>query len=146
MTTLTKPEKPPVKRSQPKASAGGFTPSATTLGPLAVSIRMAWTGLLANKLRALLTMLGIIIGVGAVIIAIAIGEGSKQAVLESVQRLGTNTLTVIPGSMRRGMIGFGFGSRSTLKLSDAEAILQKLPVGRPCLSGSQSGGTGEIRQ
>ena len=89
---------------------------------LLISLRMAARGLGANKLRALLTMLGVIIGVGAVIVAIAIGAGSQQAVMESLSRLGTNTLTVIPGSQRRGAISFGMGSKSTLKLEDAEAI------------------------
>jgi putative ABC transport system permease protein len=93
-----------------------------------INMRMAWRGLGANKLRALLTMLGVIIGVGAVIVAIAIGKGSQQAVMESLTRLGTNTLTVIPGSQRRGAISFGAGSRSTLRLEDAEAIKKNCPL------------------
>jgi putative ABC transport system permease protein len=96
-----------------------------------VSVQMALHGLSANKLRAFLTMLGVIIGVGAVIVAIAIGQGSKAAVTESIQRLGTNVLTVIPGSQRRGAISFGGGSSNTLKVEDAEAILKEAPsVGR----------------
>ncbi|MCC6444516.1 MAG: ABC transporter permease [Armatimonadetes bacterium] len=92
-----------------------------------VSIYMALQGLGANKLRSFLTMLGIIIGVGAVIIAIAIGQGSRQAVAESLQRLGTNVMTAIPGQQRRGNVGFGFGSVNTMKLKDAEAILKGCP-------------------
>ena len=90
-----------------------------------VTIIMAWRGLGANKLRSFLTMLGVIIGVGAVIIAIAIGQGSKAAVTESIQRLGTNVLTVFPGSQRSGGISFGGGSSVTLKPLDGEAILKE---------------------
>ena len=100
-------------------------------GTAYVIVLMSLRGLMANKLRAMLTMLGVIIGVAAVIVAIAIGQGSRQAVAQSLQRLGTNNLTVRPGSQRRGNISFGFGSRSTLKVADADAILKEAPsVGR----------------
>ncbi len=92
-----------------------------------VSIIMALRGLTANKLRSFLTTLGMIMGVGAVIIAISIGQGSKQAVAESTQALGTNTLTILPGQQRKGQISFGFGSIKTLKLADADAILKGCP-------------------
>jgi putative ABC transport system permease protein len=87
-----------------------------------VSITMALRGLTANKLRSFLTMLGVIIGVGAVIIAIAIGQGSREAVKESMQKMGTNILTVMTGQQRRGGINFGFGSKGTLTIEDAAAI------------------------
>jgi len=92
-----------------------------------VVVLMAFRGLAANKLRSFLTMLGVIIGVGAVIIAIAIGQGSREAVAESIQRLGTNVMTVFPGQQRRGAISFGFGSQNTLTLDDAKAILRECP-------------------
>jgi putative ABC transport system permease protein len=98
---------------------------------LLIAVRMAWRGLGANRLRAFLTMLGVIIGVAAVIVAIGIGEGSRAAVAESIQRLGTNVLTVIPGAQRVGGVNLGSGSRTTLKMADAEAILKDCPsVGR----------------
>ena len=100
-------------------------PAAWDLVAIGVSIVMAMRGVSANKLRALLTTLGIIIGVAAVIVAIGIGEGSKAAVAASLKSLGTNTLTVLPGQQKRGAISMGFGSKSTLKLEDAEAILKK---------------------
>jgi putative ABC transport system permease protein len=96
-------------------------------GAFLVSFTMALGGLGANKLRSFLTMLGVIIGVGAVIIAIAIGEGSRAAVAESIQKLGTNVLTVFPGSQRQGGVSFGGGSSVTLKLEDADAILKQAP-------------------
>ncbi len=114
------------------AAAAGPQPRPATgkgsrAGAFYVSITMAFGGLGANKLRSFLTMLGVIIGVGAVIIAIAIGEGSRQAVAESIQKLGTNVLTVFPGSQRRGGISFGGGTSTTLKLADADAILRGAP-------------------
>jgi len=90
-------------------------------------VLMAFQGLGANKLRSFLTMLGVIIGVGAVIVAVAIGQGSRDAVAESIQRLGTNVLTVFPGNQRRGGISFGGGSSVTLTLDDAAAILKECP-------------------
>lgn len=94
-----------------------------------VNLIMALRALTANKLRALLTMLGVIIGVGAVIVAVAIGQGSKAAVAESIKRLGTNVLTVFPGQQRSG--GIGRGANTTLKYEDAAAILAECPaVGR----------------
>jgi len=92
-----------------------------------ISVMMALRGLSANKLRSFLTMLGVIIGVGAVIIAIAIGQGSRDAVAESIQKLGTNVLTVFPGQQRRGQVSFGFGSVQTMKLEDGPAILKGCP-------------------
>lgn len=98
-------------------------PSAWDLTALAISIMMALRGVSANKLRAFLTTLGVIIGVGAVIVAIGIGEGSKQAVAASLRNLGTNSLTIMPGQQKNGAISMGFASKSTLKLEDAQAIL-----------------------
>ena len=66
------------------------------------SFLTAIDSLRANKMRTLLTMLGVIIGVGAVITMIGIAQGARQATLEQVQRLGANVLTVRPGQARRG--------------------------------------------
>ena len=66
------------------------------------AIRVALSGLVSNKLRSFLTMLGIIIGVAAVIIVVAIGQGLKKDTLDRIQRMGTNLLTVEPGPSRRG--------------------------------------------
>ena len=106
----------------PKSNAG-----SGGVNLLWVTLLMAWRGLGANKMRSFLTMLGVIIGVGAVIIAIAIGQGSKAAVTEAIGKLGTNVLTVFPGSQRSGGISFGGGSSVTLKPADAEAILKGAP-------------------
>jgi len=90
------------------------------------SMRMAITALRANKLRSLLTMLGIIIGVGAVIAMISVGMGVKKNVTDSIASLGSNMLIVSPGSSNRGGIRSAAGSSITLKYSDAEAIQDKI--------------------
>jgi putative ABC transport system permease protein len=86
------------------------------------AVRVALQGLASNKLRSLLTMLGIIIGVGSVIAMMAIGEGANQAARASLQSMGTNVLGLRSGQQRKGGISFGFGTITTLKPADAEAI------------------------
>ncbi|MFA9454008.1 MAG: ABC transporter permease [Candidatus Aminicenantaceae bacterium] len=86
--------------------------------------RVALMALARNKMRSFLTALGIIIGVGAVIAMVSIGQGAKADVEKRFEEMGTNLLTVRPGSMSyRGRHGGG-GSRETLTESDAEAILE----------------------
>jgi putative ABC transport system permease protein len=87
-------------------------------------INVALGALRANKLRSLLTMLGIVIGVAAVIAMIALGRGAQQAVNERIQALGTTLLTVMPGQQMRG----GFASeadRARLTVRDAEALIER---------------------
>ncbi len=90
-----------------------------------VGLVAALRGLAANKLRSFLTMLGVIFGVAAVIVAVALGQGSRDASLKRFQRFGTRTLTVIPG--RQSRAGISFGAVSTLKIDDAKAILRGAP-------------------
>jgi putative ABC transport system permease protein len=77
-------------------------------------LRFALRGLGANKLRSALTTLGILIGVGAVILLVAVGTGSSQAVQKSIEQLGTNTLTVMPSTTGNGRTGGGGGIRAIL--------------------------------
>jgi len=87
------------------------------------SLATALEALNANKLRSLLTMLGIIIGVGAVIIMISLGRGASANVAQRLQGLGTNLLTITPGSARNfGVVRTGAGSAPTLNEGDAKAI------------------------
>jgi len=91
------------------------------------SMATALEALNANKLRSLLTMLGIIIGVGAVIIMISIGRGASANVAQRLQGLGTNMLTVTPGSSRSfGFVKAGSGSAPTLTEADAQAIQDQI--------------------
>ena len=89
--------------------------------------RLAWQALRRNVTRSILTMLGIIIGVGAVITSMAIGSGAQAAVLAQIESLGANLIVVIPGAMTSGGVSLGTGSRTTLTLPDAAAIAQTVP-------------------
>ncbi len=90
------------------------------------SFRMAITALMANKLRSLLTMLGIIIGVGAVIAMVSVGMGVRSNVQSSIASLGSNMLVVSPGSSGRGGVRGAAGSMTTLKYEDCNAIRDKV--------------------
>lgn len=90
------------------------------------SVQIAVMALLGNKLRSILTMLGIIIGVGAVIAMISIGMGVKQNVTNSIASLGSNMLIVSPGSTNKGGVRSAAGSSQKLKYEDAEAIKKKI--------------------
>ena len=91
------------------------------------SITVAIEALIANKMRAILTMLGIVIGVGAVIALMAVGQGSQKAVTDRIQGLGSNLLFVRPGSQSTGGVSGGQGSAQTLTLEDANAIAAEVP-------------------
>ncbi|MBP2625435.1 MAG: MacB-like periplasmic core domain containing protein [Firmicutes bacterium] len=91
------------------------------------SILIAFEGLKANKLRAILTMLGIIIGVGAVIAMVSIGLGVQQKVQNSIASLGSNLLIVSPGaSSSPGSVRSAAGSKITLSNQDAKAIAKEI--------------------
>jgi len=87
-------------------------------------LQLAWRALLRNKLRAFLTMLGIIIGVGAVITMVAIGEGSKQSIRSQLSSMGSNMVTIRPSSNQTvgGGARLGASGLQTLKVPDAELL------------------------
>jgi len=91
-----------------------------------MTFRIALRALARNKLRAFLTMLGIIIGVGAVIAMVAIGEGAKSTIRSQISALGTNVLIVLPGSNVQGGVRAGTGNVNTLVDSDARAMTREL--------------------
>ena len=91
-----------------------------------MTFRIALRALARNKLRAFLTMLGIIIGVGAVIAMVAIGEGAKATIRSQISALGTNVLVILPGSNIQGGVRAGSGNRYTLLDSDARAMTREL--------------------
>ena len=86
------------------------------------SIRVALEALAANKLRSGLTMLGIVIGVGAVIALMSIGSGAQAAITANIRSLGSNLITITPGASNQGGVSLGNGSAATLTLDDANAI------------------------
>lgn len=81
-----------------------------------------------NRLRAGLTMLGIVIGVGAVIAMVSIGEGAKAAVAQRVASMGTNVIIVLPGSMTAGGVRGGQGGAVTLTVSDGMELKKRIPL------------------
>ena len=86
------------------------------------SFLMAWASLIANKMRSILTMLGIIIGVAAVIALVSIGNGVKQQVSDSISSLGSNLLMVMPGAPRTPGVRPTASSQRSLKEGDYKAI------------------------
>ena len=88
-------------------------------------LKVAMTAILSNKFRSFLSMLGIIIGVAAVIIMMAIGQGSKESVRAELSQMGTNLLTIRPGAERRGGVRQDPSAMQTLKPADYESILKE---------------------
>lgn len=86
------------------------------------SLRVSLRALLANKLRSILTMLGIIIGVGAVIAMVAIGNGASAQITSQIQGLGSNLLIVSPGQTNSGGVRGGFGSSNSLVMTDVPKV------------------------
>ncbi|HEY6365767.1 MAG TPA: ABC transporter permease [Candidatus Binatia bacterium] len=91
-----------------------------------MTFRIALRALARNKLRSFLTMLGIIIGVGAVIAMVAIGEGAKATIRSQIASLGTNVLIILPGTTSQGGVRVGFGSVNTLTDGDVRAIREEI--------------------
>ncbi len=100
--------------------------------------RVAMRALAVNKLRSLLTMLGIIIGVAAVIVMIAVGAGAQKRVEEQIRSLGSNLLLILSGSTTSGGVRMGFGSNLTISEDDAAAIPREIPetMAAPALRGT----------
>jgi ABC-type antimicrobial peptide transport system permease subunit len=90
-------------------------------------IRTAIRALRRNVARAILTMLGIVIGIAAVIAMMEIGQGASLAVQKSISSMGSNNLILMPGAAASGGISFGAGSGLTLTAADCEAIVRECP-------------------
>ncbi|GAB6268792.1 MAG: ABC transporter permease [Smithella sp.] len=91
------------------------------LSTLRIALRALWV----NKMRSALTMLGIIIGVSAVIIMLAVGTGISRKISGQISSIGSNLIIVVPGSSTQGGIRMGGGSQSTLTKDDADAIARE---------------------
>jgi putative ABC transport system permease protein len=89
------------------------------------TIKISFRALWVNKMRSSLTMLGIIIGVGAVIAMVAVGTGASRKISEQISSIGSNLLIILPGSTTAGGVRMGAGSQPTLSLADAEAIFKE---------------------
>jgi putative ABC transport system permease protein len=91
------------------------------------TFRISFRALKVNKMRSALTMLGIIIGVGAVITMLAVGTGASRRIAEQIASMGSNLLIVLPGATTSGGVRMGAGTQPTLTLADAEAIKRECP-------------------
>ena len=106
---------------------------------LLATIRLALRALARNKMRSGLTMLGIIIGVGAVIAMVALGQGAREQVQQQIAALGSNMLFVSAGTMNRGGINMGWGNTQTLVYDDVLAIPRECPAVALAAPGSGTG-------
>src|SRR5262245_44197987 len=88
-------------------------------------LKVASASILKNKMRTLLTMLGIVIGVGAVIVMVAVGNGAQSMIKSQIQGLGTNLIVVMPGSTTPGGVNQGAGSFNRLTVDDAEKLMRE---------------------
>ena len=103
------------------------------------AVRMALASLRVNKLRTALTMLGIVIGVAAVIAMVSVGAGAQARIAEQIRSMGSNLVVVFPGAQTSGGIRWGLGSQQTLSEEDARAIALEVPaaeVAAPSVRGS----------
>ena len=92
------------------------------------AFRLAVRALMTYKARTLLTMLGIIIGIGSVIVMISVGRGANASIQAQIDNLGTNFLMIFGGSSKAGGVKAGYGTRPSLRVQDAEAIGRECPA------------------
>src|SRR5437763_2957354 len=120
MTAIDRPpQAPPVAKRDRRRYRRGMS--------IWEAVMVALTGLIANKLRSVLTMLGIIIGVASVILTVALGQGASQQSQEIIRKMGTNVLSAFPNFQRSGVVNNGLGSAVNLKEDDAWAIRDECP-------------------
>ncbi len=105
---------------------------------LVAIVRIAMRALARNKLRSILTMLGIIIGVGAVIAMVSVGQGAQQQAQQQIAAMGSNMLFVQSGTVNRGGMRMGWGATKTLIYEDMVAILRECPSVKAAAPGSQA--------
>ncbi|MCC7202671.1 MAG: ABC transporter permease [Nitrospirae bacterium] len=92
------------------------------------TFRISFRALRVNKMRSALTMLGMVIGVGAVIAMLAVGTGASTQIAQQISSMGSNLLIVLPGATTAGGVRMGSGTQSTLTAGDAEAIKRECPA------------------
>jgi putative ABC transport system permease protein len=92
------------------------------------TLRISFRALRVNKMRSALTMLGIIIGVGAVIAMLAVGTGASRRISEQISSIGSNLIMILPGATTSAGVRMGSGTQTTLTIADAEAIQKECPA------------------
>ena len=103
-------------------ASGGFLPFALMI------LATAAQAIGRNKMRSALTMLGVFIGVAALIVMVAVGDGASEAVQKQIESLGSNVVVILPGAISTGGIRAGFGSASTLTVADARTLRREDPA------------------
>ncbi len=96
--------------------------------PFTEILGVAWQGIMSNRMRSTLTILGIVIGIASVITLLAVGRGAQVQTQKQIQGLGVNLIMVRPGAAAPGAISQGFGTSSTLTFDDAQAIKEACPA------------------
>jgi putative ABC transport system permease protein len=91
-------------------------------------VKIAWRALARNKMRSSLTLLGMVIGVGAVITMVSLGQAAQRMVEQQIASVGPNLLFVTPGSRNTGGVQMGAGASATLTDADVEAIVREVPL------------------
>ncbi|OGR99145.1 MAG: MacB family efflux pump subunit [Elusimicrobia bacterium GWF2_62_30] len=126
MITEDTGRKAPLKETEPRRL---HIPKSFFLSwrEVAENLASSVSSIISNKTRSLLTMLGIIIGVGALIAMLAVGTGAQRSIQKQMSSLGTNLLSVMPGMFRQGGAGLGAGAVSRLTIEDAKAIAAEVP-------------------
>jgi macrolide transport system ATP-binding/permease protein len=124
-------------RATREAAAAPFSEAQTRMGGIAIVRLWAFVAMILgaaaqalarNKMRSALTMLGVFIGVAALIVMVAVGQGADQAVRKQIEGLGANVVVILPGAVSTGGFRAGFGSASTLTVADAHAIRSEDPA------------------
>jgi ABC-type lipoprotein release transport system permease subunit len=95
------------------------------MAQMLMAMRIAHLALQRNPMRSTLTMLGVIIGVAAVIAMLAVGQGAQAVIRAQIASLGSHSLIVQPGSTSQSGVRYGWGSRTTLRAPDVQAILKE---------------------
>jgi macrolide transport system ATP-binding/permease protein len=117
-----------VVRGSPLPNPLQPAPAGTVRAFVLMIVAAAFQALARNKMRSALTMLGVFIGVAALIAMVAVGQGANEAVRKQIESLGTNLLVVVPGATTMGGMRSGQGSASTLTVVDAEALRREAPA------------------
>src|SRR6187397_1450575 len=97
------------------------------MNPIVASNRIALRALRVNRMRSALTMLGIIIGVAAVIAMVGVGAGATKRIQQQIQSIGSNLIIVLPGSISSNGVRLGSGGVATLTQDDAKALAAECP-------------------
>ncbi|MBU6510843.1 MAG: ABC transporter permease [Betaproteobacteria bacterium] len=127
-TEVTEASAAPAAGAAPRAGAAAGTAALAGAGFAGMIVAAAAQAIARNKMRSALTMLGVFIGVAALIVMVAVGQGANAAVRKQIESLGTNLLVIMPGATTRAGVRAGFGSASTLTETDARALRREDPA------------------